>query len=69
VTTVEKNKTRFTSQLAQKIWVLAGRPKLKDFITYLDNNMLPSCPINRNGAIAAHQIFGRDVGSLKGKTT
>ncbi len=75
VSTVEKNKSRFTSrdytraQLARKIQVLVGRPELKDFITYLDNNMLPNCPIDRNDAIAAHQIFGRDVGSLKGKTT
>jgi hypothetical protein len=75
VSTVEKNKSRFTSrdytraQLARKIQVLVGRPELKDFIAYLDNNMLPNCPINRNDAIAAHQIFDRYVGSLKGKTT
>jgi hypothetical protein len=72
---VEKNKSRFTSrdytraQLARKIQVLAGRPELKDFIAYLDNNMLPNCPIDRNDAITAHQIFGCDVRSLKGKTT
>jgi hypothetical protein len=75
VTTVEKNKSRFTSrdytraQLARKIQVLVGRPELQDSIAYLYNNMLPNCPINRNDAIAAHQMFGRNVGSLKGKTT
>jgi hypothetical protein len=74
VSTVEKNKPRFTSrdytraQLARKIQVLGGRPKLKDFIAYLDNNMLPNCPIDQKDAIAAHQMFGSDVGSLKGKT-
>jgi hypothetical protein len=76
VTTVEKNKSKFSNrdyaraELARKIQVLAGCPELKDFITYLDNNMLPNCPINdRNDAIAAHNIFGRDVGSLKGEAT
>jgi hypothetical protein len=67
VSTVEKNKSRFTSrdytwaQLASKMQVLVGRPKLKDFIAYLNNNMLLNCMIDRNVAIAAHQSFGRDA--------
>jgi hypothetical protein len=34
------------AQLARKIQVLVGRPELKDFIAYLDNNMLPNSPID-----------------------
>jgi hypothetical protein len=75
VTTVEKNKSKFTNRdyaratMARKIQVLVGRPELKDFVSYLDQNMIPNCPIDRNDVIAAHQIFGRNVDSLKGKTT
>jgi hypothetical protein len=76
VSTVENNKTKYTNhdyvraQTAQKIQILVGRPELRNFVTYLDNNMIPNCPINRkNDAIAAHAFLGRDVGSLKGKTT
>jgi hypothetical protein len=42
---------------------------LKDFLHYLDNNALPNSPIQRQDAINAHAIFGRDVNSLKGKIT
>jgi hypothetical protein len=75
VTTVEKNKSKFTNRkyvrakLARKIQVLIGRPEITDFVSYLDKSMIPNCPIDRNDAITANKIFGRDVGSLKGKTT
>jgi hypothetical protein len=55
--------------LARKIQVLIGRPELKDFIRYIEGRSLTNCPITRQDAINAHAIFGRDVGSVKGKTT
>jgi hypothetical protein len=75
VNTVEHNKSNYAvrdynrAKLARKIQVLAGRPELKDFLRYLEGNSLPNCPINRQDAINAHAIFGRDIGSIKGKTT
>jgi hypothetical protein len=75
VSTVENNKTKYINhnyvraQTARKIQILVGRPELRDFVTYLDNSMIPNCPIDRNDTIAAQAIFGRYVGSLKGKTT
>jgi hypothetical protein len=75
VNTVEHNKSNYAvrdynrAKLAQKIQVPVGRPELKDFLRYLDGNSLPNCPINRQDAINAHAIFGRDIGSIKGKTT
>jgi hypothetical protein len=75
VTTVEKNESKFTNRdyvrakLARKIQVLIGRPELTDFVSYLDESMIPNCPIDQNDVITAGKIFGRDVGSLKGKTT
>jgi hypothetical protein len=49
--------------------VLVGRPKQKDFIRHIEARSLTSCPITRQDAINAHAIFGRDIGSIKGKTT
>ena len=75
LSTIDKNKSKYTSRdytqakLARKLQVLVGRPEIKDFIRYLDNNNIPKCPISRDGAIAAHDIFGRDVSGLQGKTT
>jgi hypothetical protein len=75
ITTVETNKSKYTDrdysrlQLARKIQILVGPPKLKDFLCYLDSNSIPNCPIQRQDAINAHAIFGRDVNSLKGKIT
>jgi hypothetical protein len=75
ITTVEANKSRYTerdysrAQLARKIQTLVGRPELTAFIRYLNGNSIPNCPIQRQDAINAHAIFGRDVASLKGKIT
>jgi hypothetical protein len=48
---------------------LVRRPELKDLLRYLNRNSLPNRPIKRQDAINTHAIFGRDVGSIKGKTT
>ena len=39
------------------------------FIRVVENNLLSSCPINRQGILAAEDNFGPNVGSLKGKKT
>ena len=54
VTTVESNKTKYAdrdysrAQLARKVQILIGRPELKDFLRYIDNNALPNCPITKS---------------------
>jgi hypothetical protein len=75
VSTVENNKSKYANRnctratLACKIQILVGRPELKDFLRYIEGNSLPNCLITRQDAINAHHILGRDVGSMKGKTT
>jgi hypothetical protein len=49
--------------------VLVGRPEVKDFICHIEARSLTNCPITQQDAINAHAIFGRDIGSIKGKTT
>jgi hypothetical protein len=72
-TTVEANKSKYTdrdysrAQPARKIQNLVGRPELKDFLRCLDSKSLPNCPMQRQDAVNADAMFGRDVASLKGK--
>jgi hypothetical protein len=54
---------------ARKIQALIGRPSVRDYIKIIENGHLPNCPITREDIIAAEDIFGPDVGCLKGKTT
>ena len=74
VTTVADNANNFSNAdysqavLARKIQKMIGRPTTRAFIHYLDNNLLPNCPVNRRDVLRAEQIFGPDIGSLKGKT-
>ena len=75
LSTIEKNKSNYTSRdynqakLARKLQVMIGRPEIKDFIRYLDNSNIPNCPISREDAIAAQDIFGKEIGALQGKMT
>lgn len=72
--TVADNKSRYTNNdymrasLARKLHNTIGRPSEKDFTRILESNMLPNCPITKQDVLAARDIFGPDVGALKGKT-
>jgi hypothetical protein len=72
---VSDNKAKYSNEdyrravLARKIQVLIGRPSTRDYIRIVDNGLLPNCPIHLDDIIAAENIFGAEVGCLKGKTT
>jgi hypothetical protein len=74
VNTVDNNKSKFSQRdylravEARKLLAKIGRPSQETFLRILDNNLLPNCPVTRRDAINAQNIFGPDVGSLKGKT-
>ena len=75
VSTIEQNKSKYSSNdykcalLARKVQILLGRPTLKDLLWYIDNNLMKNCPVDRQDTIAADDIFGNDLGRVKGKTT
>ena len=54
--------------LARKIQKIIGRPTTRAFIYFFESNLLPNCPVNCRDVLRAEQIFGPDIGALKGKT-
>jgi hypothetical protein len=75
VNTVEENKTRYTNAdylralKARELQIKIGRPSTKDLIRIVMKNMLPNCTVTKADIMAAEDIFGPDIGGLKGKTT
>ena len=53
----------------RELQVMMGQPSRNDFIKLIKENGLSSCPVTINGIQAAYNIFGPDIGALKGKTT
>ena len=54
---------------ARELQVMVGRPSDKDLIKILKTSSLPNCPVSPRDNLIANNLFGPDVGSLKGKTT
>ena len=75
ITTVAGNASNYTpadysrALLARKTQQIIGRPSMRDYIRYVENNLIPNCPVTRRDIVAAEHILGPEVGSLKGKTT
>ena len=74
VNTVAENKTKYSNQdysqavLARTIQRMIGRPSLKSYLRIIETRQLKNCPIHSEDVLAAEDIFGPDIGSLKGKT-
>jgi hypothetical protein len=74
VETVKGNKKNHTkaackqATLARKLQNITGRPSARSFLNIVEKNLLKDCPVKREDALAAEDIFGPNVGSLKGKT-
>jgi len=47
---------------------IIGPPRMVDYIDYVQNNMIPSCPITKEDIIQAEDILGPNLVSLKRKT-
>ena len=74
VNTVADNKSSYSNTdylralAARKLQIKIGNPTAREFIKIASRNLLPNCPITRDDIQAAEDIFGPDVGGLKGKT-
>ena len=47
---------------------MMGNASKKDFKGMVSNNMVPNCPIDCHDIAYAHNIFGPDLASIRGKT-
>jgi hypothetical protein len=54
--------------LARRIQDTIGRPSTRDYVKIVEGGMLQNCPVSRADIVAAEDIFGPNLGSLKGKT-
>jgi len=74
INTVSENKARYTERafrqalLARRLQNIIGRPSTRDFSKIVEGNMLRNCPVTKADILAAEDIFGPNLGSLKGKT-
>jgi hypothetical protein len=72
---VEVNKPLYTecqimrAKMARHIYHSLGTPSINDFKAILKMNAIRNLPITIKDIQLAEQIFGSDIGSLKGKTT
>jgi hypothetical protein len=75
INSVEENKTMYTdrqimrAKMARQIYHSLGTPSINDFKAILKMNAIRNLPITIEDIKLAEQIFGPDIGSLKGKTT
>ena len=74
INTVDNSKTKYTIKEysdAIHAWSLRNiiyRPNMKDFIKYMERNMIPNCPIAKADLLHAEDIFGVNIGSLQGNS-
>ena len=75
LTIVEEKKELYTkrqfigAKTAQKLQGTIGYPSTKSYLKIIDGNLLKNYPITSQDIIAAEDIFGPNMESLKGKTT
>jgi len=74
INTVAEKKAQYTERafkqaaLARRLQDIIGRPSTRDYIKIVMGGMMRNCPVSRADIAAAEDIFGPNLGSLKGKT-
>ena len=73
--TVEENKRFYTdrqierAKTARKLYNTIGNPSVHDFKNLIKMNSIKNCPVTIEDINIAENIFGKDISTLKGKTT
>jgi hypothetical protein len=72
--TVAENESHYTARqiirakLARKLYNNIGTPSIHDYKAIIRMNAIANCPITADDINIAEQVYGKDIGSLKGKT-
>jgi len=75
VHTVDSNKSKYSVRQyslvkkACRLQEVIGRSSTEDYIMYVEGSMIPYCNITRQDILRAEDIFGPNLGSVKGKMT
>ena len=75
IQTIKENEEIFTSRQvskarkARELYEMIGRPSYRDFVGIIQNNLLLNAKITVEYIYHADHIFGKDLGSVVGKTT
>ena len=75
IQTVQENKEGYRkrqikdAQEARDLYAKVGYPSHRDFQKLISENMILNCPVIVEDVIPADTFYGRDIHSLKGKTT
>jgi hypothetical protein len=75
VNTADDNKKAFSkrqlkgAELARTRYATLGYPLVKDFKWVIQSNQIKDCPVTVQDIVTAHQIWGKNIAALKGKTT
>lgn len=75
IATVEQNKLNYSKReirdatVAREFIRRMGYPSVKDAIEIIERGSILDCPVTVQDIVRAQDIFGPDIGSLKGKTT
>ena len=75
VTTVTENKSGYTQRQferaneARRLYHIMGTPTVENFKSLLRMNVIKKCPVTTEDVDIAEKIFGKDVLSLKSKST
>eukprot|EP00957_Ditylum_brightwellii_P173125 13180004-Ditylum_brightwellii.AAC.1 len=73
--TVKENKKMFTprqvegAKRVRYFLSMVGRPSMKDLTNMIKMNLVPKSPVTLKEVKVAEKIYGKDLGSIMGKTT
>ena len=54
---------------SRELYGMLGVPSLTDYVAAVKNNLIPNIKIGVQDIKNAEQIFGKDLGSIQGKST
>jgi len=72
INTVDKNKYKYTvKEYSDAICLqcITGTPSTNNCIKYVEDNLIPNCPITKANLSCTEDICKTNIDSLKGRTT